>query len=243
MNDSTHRQLRAINRRFYDRHGAEFASRRTRPWPGWTPLLDRLRRDGLVDRPRVLDVGCGHGRFARFLADSGLEPQCLGLDQSLALLKMAGNSLVPVCADAQAQLPVRGQFDLVAAFGLMHHIAGEQARLELAQRLLKRVAPGGWLVLTFWFADSKRRGRAMPMERELKGEALERGDVLFPWGERESGADKGCSVRYCHFFTEQEVDTIQQALNVDPDWRFRADGRENRENEYLVLRPNSRSSP
>ena len=63
MKDDTARRLLAINRSFYQRHAADFARTRRQAWAGWQRLLPLLR-----GRARLLDVGCGNGRFGRFWA-------------------------------------------------------------------------------------------------------------------------------------------------------------------------------
>ncbi|MEM7675444.1 MAG: class I SAM-dependent methyltransferase, partial [Myxococcota bacterium] len=62
MNELTAERLVAINQTFYRRFAAAFDETRTGAWPGWHRLLQ-------TERPRrVLDLGCGNGRFARFLS-------------------------------------------------------------------------------------------------------------------------------------------------------------------------------
>ena len=57
-------------------------------------------------------------------------------------------------ADLVEQPPERalppGPFELVAVFGLLHHVPGEAGRRALLEALARRVAPGGLLALAFW---------------------------------------------------------------------------------------------
>src|SRR5688572_19371447 len=78
MNERTARALAAINTAFYRDRAAEFSSKRTSPWPGWEPLAPALRAVPGPSAVRVLDVGCGHGRFARWAAEV-LAPRALEL--------------------------------------------------------------------------------------------------------------------------------------------------------------------
>jgi len=70
MHAATRDRLRALNRRFYRQHAAAFDATRAHPWPGWAriPLPGRGGPGSPPPRPlRVLDVGCGNGRYAEAL--------------------------------------------------------------------------------------------------------------------------------------------------------------------------------
>ena len=192
MNEATAIALNALNRDFYRESAADFARTRSAPWPGWRELPPLLE-----DRPgaSILDAGCGNGRFASFLRDAlGTPFLYCGIDSSAPLLALARRALarVPGARLLQADLvlepPERAlpdeRFDLVAAFGLLHHVPGESRRRELIRALAARVAKGGFLALTFWdFAGEPRFARKAlaQVPAELSGQ-LEPGDVLLRWG-------------------------------------------------------------
>lgn len=227
MDSNLRRRLIALNRRFYAQAADRFVDSRRDPWPGWTRVLEVLEDAGLRDGARVLDLGCGHGRFAAFLAERGHRCAYLGVDTSMPLLA-SGSARVPtgtrlVCADLARALARKPRFDLVVAFGLLHHIPGEQHRRELVERLVELVTPRGHLVLTLWSPDARRRSRARPVE------GGEPGDALLPWGEGEAPPE-----RYCHFFSGPEVEALASRLGPKAI-RFRADGRGG-ENHYLIAR-------
>src|SRR5262249_27052668 len=133
MNDATARALAAINRDFYRDHAAEFSATRSAPWRGWAgpaappraaPRAPAGRAVPGGRAVRVLDVGCGNGRFARWLAPA-LAPRAVevwGVDASKPLLAVARAAAPPgahwLAADVVAEpgtLP-SGPFDLVALF-------------------------------------------------------------------------------------------------------------------------------
>ncbi len=240
MNDATARALNALNRTFYTDSAALFAGTRRDPWPGWRELLPLLRERSA---PAVLDVGCGTGRFASFLcSELGAPFLYCGIDASAPLLADAEQALAGIpgarllCADLVLEAPARTlpdeRFDAVVAFGLLHHIPGEVGRRALIHALAERVAPGGFLALTFWdFAREARfaRKRVRETPPELEGQ-LEVGDVLLRWG-----AEGSPRLRYCHYTDAAEEARLLEGLPLAPRLAFSRDGRSNRLNRYRVF--------
>ena len=98
---------------------------------------------GRVDGIRILDLGCGKGRFARRLIERGAE--VIGLDPSAGMLAKA-TGLDRVRGSA-TRLPFATQsFDAVIAVEVIEHLPakGVGAALDEMQRVLK---PGGRLAI------------------------------------------------------------------------------------------------
>lgn len=112
-----------------------------------TELLDALmlRLCGGVHGKRVLDVGCGEGRFCRRLAARGAVTT--GLDPTAPLLATA-RSLHPegeyVQGMAEAMPFDDGHFDLVVSYLTLIDIAGYREAIADMARVL---APGGRLLI------------------------------------------------------------------------------------------------
>jgi tRNA (uracil-5-)-methyltransferase TRM9 len=243
MNDATVRAIAAINTDFYRDHAAEFSAKRTAPWPGWEPLVAALRAAPGADPLRVLDVGCGHGRFARYLAQA-LAPRALeisGVDASEPLLAQARRKGPPgarwqigdVVADPDV-LPA-GPFDLVSVIAVIHGVPGRERRRALLEACAARVAPGGRLVLTTWLRGEGERAvdwnsYSSRADMPIDCTQLEPGDRLIPWGPGEH------LVRYFHFFDESELSTWTAELPLALERRYRADGHTGDQNEYFVFR-------
>ena len=240
MNDETTRALNALNQTFYRDSAELFAETRRAPWPGWRELLPLLRR---VPRPSVLDVGCGNGRFASFLAaELGATFLYCGIDASAPLLALAAQAVAGIRGARLVQTDVvldpslsavpDERFDWVVAFGLLHHVPGEARRRALTAALAERVAPGGFLALAFWdFAREPRFAKkaATELPPELVGQ-LEPGDALLRWGPEGSS-----SLRFCHHSDAAEEARLLADLPLQTVRSFESDGRSGRLNRYRVL--------
>ncbi|MAJ59613.1 MAG: hypothetical protein CBC48_06300 [bacterium TMED88] len=253
MNAQTRQQLRDLNRLFYRQTADTFAETRNHPWPGW----DRIPLPNLPQgrRFRILDVGCGNGRFAVALHGRLAGPfQYFGLDDSPLMISLAQPALAHlkdveaqwIQADALAETPgddwPNTSFDWVVAFGLIHHVPGLAQREQFVKQLAERVAPGGQLVIAAWqFADQERfEGRTLEWSSlhdaghpAVEPSQVDPGDYLLGFGSPNQ------ALRYCHHCDEDELNALSQSSELEEIARFSADGRSQNLNRYLVLkRPN-----
>ena len=234
MDHSTRMRLNGINRDFYRVTADEFDATRQNAWRGWEGLIDSI---GLPVES-VLDLGCGNGRFALFLAGRGPQPfRYIGVDNSPALLARARRQLAAapqVTAElvesdlALCALPPRSA-KLVTLFGLLHHIPGFAQRRQLLAAAAERVAPGGYLALAAWrfYEHDRFRRRIVPWEGDI---AVERHDYLLDWrrGER--------ALRYCHYIDDEEHEQLIAAAGLSVRADYRADGAAGDLNRYTILR-------
>ncbi|GAB4573195.1 MAG: hypothetical protein Kow0077_14860 [Anaerolineae bacterium] len=250
MDDATAARLNAINRTFYATTADAFDQTRGRPWPGWQTLWDHLRLPTGPGEFSVLDVGCGNGRLGVFLAEHLPHPLTLvyhGLDSDPALLARAAQALQAPRIAAQLEQrdilthpPESGQYDLVALFGVLHHIPGHRRRLALIRKLAERVAPGGALAFACWrFMEYARfRARIVPWPEDLAPH-VEPGDVLLDW-RRDVHA-----LRYCHYVDDAEHAALlaaAESAGLRLTATYRADGRTGDANLYAVLHRPSASA-
>ena len=252
MNRETRKKLNELNRRFYTLRSKEFSASRDHPWPGWEKLLCLLEIEKYAAPLRVLDVGCGNGRFLRFLMNSGVgSVHYIGLDQSPELLELAklgtrvregdriewteGNLLEE---NSRLSLP-SDSFDLIAVFGLLHHLPGREERRALLEALQERLRAGGVLALTAWrFRDSTRFDRHVVSWEEYNLSAtekidlaeLEAGDHLLSFG------DKTLPPRYCHDCDMAEISALERHPGLECLSSFESDGRGGNLNRYMLLR-------
>jgi SAM-dependent methyltransferase len=230
MDTTTAAYLNALNRAFYQITAADFDQTRATPWPGWERLLPFLSTP-----LTVLDVACGNGRFGVFLFERlGTNVTYHGIDGNPQLLSYAQTALSDYparleCCDVLSDPLPPGSYDLVALFGMLHHIPGRENRQEFMRALAQRVAPGGLLVFTAWrFYEYERfRERIVPFPPGLRAEA---GDYLLEW---RRGAP---ALRYCHYVNDDEHAALIAATGLRELLTYRADGHGGDVNRYSILK-------
>ncbi|MGJ5756082.1 methyltransferase family protein [Streptomyces puniciscabiei] len=134
-------------------------------------LVSYLER-GLIRPGRVLDLGCGPGRNALYLAARGFDVDAVDLspaaiawaEERARQARGAGGAVRFHCGDAFAlttgpEAALHGPYDLVYDSGCFHHLPPHRRVSHLA--LLERVlAPGGHFALTCFAAG--RMGSELP---------------------------------------------------------------------------------
>lgn len=253
------RRLCLLTTEFYAANAASFSQTRQAPWEGWRRLLSTvpLPASGSLN---VLDIACGNLRFERYLSDEllGRRLSCVVVDNSkdLVLSALSSDQLSPnpafceinfqsfdICEalsnDALPQkLAAPESFaDLSVSFGFMHHIPRFDWRVRLLRAMAAKTKPSGYVVVSCWcfMDDTRLAAKAREITpaacKRLGISALPENDYFLGW------QDSTVPVRYCHHFTEAELDDLAAALVGDFTLvaRFRADGKNVPLNTYLVF--------
>ncbi|MEN8184477.1 MAG: class I SAM-dependent methyltransferase, partial [Myxococcota bacterium] len=105
------------------------------------------RKLDLKPRMRLLDIGCGWGGTAKFLAER-YQVYVVGITVSEVQARAARErcSGLPVTVRVQDYREVRGRFDCVLSIGMFEHVGYKNYRqfIEVVHALLR---PGGLLLL------------------------------------------------------------------------------------------------
>ena len=124
----------------------------------WKQTIDRMRLEFLEScrGRKVLEVGCGIGKDARFLTENGID--YIGLDYSFRTLGLAQKhfDFVGLCkrfvnGDAVALPFADNTFGQAISIGVIHHIVGTP---EACRELMRVTEPGGTVRVMFYNRES-----------------------------------------------------------------------------------------
>jgi tRNA (uracil-5-)-methyltransferase TRM9 len=210
-------QILAINKRFYEYYAKDFSLTRQAPWTGWNHILPDLKS---YKNPKILDLGCGNGRFYGYLRQNLSNFDYLGIDSSEQLIADAINNYGKhfSVVDLMNYVP-SDKYDIIASFGVMHHIPNSDLRKSLIDFVANSLNPKGIAIFTFWVHR--------PEQNRIVSD-FGKGDYLITWSN-----DHDIS-RFVHIFNETEcLNLIGKKLKLAH--KFYEDGKDHKSNLYLSL--------
>jgi len=173
----------------YDSFAGSFAQTREHLWPEMASLAEGNFKAG----SRVLDIGCGNGRFYPFFEKKGAK--YTGIDNSPNLIAIARDKFprAEFIVGSALSLPFGGGgFDLAVAIAVLHHIPSKVYREVFFKEIWRVLKPGGIMAVTVW----DLRPRSMVETKQWKRlklfaksqlkiaaglEKLDFGDFFIPW--------------------------------------------------------------
>jgi len=210
----------------YNEIAQEFSATRYQIWEETKFLFN----DYVMPGDKVLDLGCGNGRFFEFLKDKDIH--YIGVDFSEKLVEIAKEKYPKVkfqVADA-LNLPFpNNYFDKIYSIAVLHHIPSEKFRIQFFEEARRILKPNGFFILTVWKPESKKNLNIFFKDTTLKLTGkLEKGDTFRPWGKD--------AERYFHYFSEKELTKLaeQTKFKIIKQGVI-ANERGNRKNIYLIV--------
>lgn len=176
----------------YNSIADKYSRVREKDWKEFDFLFDKY----LSLKNRVLDLGCGNGRFY----DPFIERKAdyFGTDSSSKLIEIAqknhhrGNFQIA----AGDSLPFASDyFDKIFSIAVLHHIPSVAFRLQFLKEAKRVLKDGGYLILTVW--NLKEKIKPKGFFQWLKGTRLDKGDIFLPW--------YGSKATYFHCFNLEEL--------------------------------------
>jgi ubiquinone/menaquinone biosynthesis C-methylase UbiE len=146
MREKVAQEILSKNRESYDNMAGEFSASRSKFWEELEFLAEHT-----APGMRVLDIGCGNGRFYPLLEKRDI--QYTGLDSSPRLLHEAQNAFPTTSfieGDATALPFPDRSFDIAFSFAVLHHIPSDALRKKFITEAARVLEPGSTFVLTVW---------------------------------------------------------------------------------------------
>ncbi|HYI95245.1 MAG TPA: class I SAM-dependent methyltransferase [Bryobacteraceae bacterium] len=103
-----------------------------------------LRYFGDLRNGRVLDIGCGKGRFARVLKDQNPKARLVGFDLAEAMLRFVPEAISPCCGSMTTLPFADGSFDAAYATESLEHAVDIGKAVD---EMCRVVRPGGRIVV------------------------------------------------------------------------------------------------
>lgn len=187
------------NQKNYNLIAKDFSQTRQYPWEETQFLFEKY----LQPRDKVLDLGCGNGRYYPIFFEK--KTDYTGIDNSKGLIQECQKKYPKaefIVADA-FNLPFSDNyFDVIFSMAVLHHIPSKELRLKFFSEAKRVLRTKGILVLTVWRPCGKK-GRGLLIKymllRVLGKTKLDFGDVFEPWGK-----DKILLYRR-HFFKQELI--------------------------------------
>jgi tRNA (uracil-5-)-methyltransferase TRM9 len=266
MKKSSAIKLNQINQDFYEEVAESFDTSRNFFWSGWENLITSLK-DLTAKNPlkplKVLDLGCGNGRFAKWLDESSIQSEYLGVDTNSFLLNTAKkstsklrnvavsfqkNDFIKDLINEKNKLNIGSSFDLIVCFGVIHHIPGSLNRKNFIRILKKQLSKNGLIIVTTWNFSNipSLMNRAQKLlERKIISDA-EPEDYLLDWkrkpsqkiNSKDSNSQRKAHrnhFRYCHLVSTQEANSWWSSAGLILMLHYTADGPQNKSNHYFIV--------
>ena len=142
----------------YDHFAKTFSeSRKNMKWGELDAILEDIEKNNLE---KILDVGCGSGRFLEFyLKKFGKFPaKYLGIDNSAKILEEAKQSFPEVDfmmaemqdVDENFSEKISEKFDAIVLLASFHHVSDKNLREKILENLKFFLSENGKIYITNW---------------------------------------------------------------------------------------------
>lgn len=206
MKEEYARSLLSKTKQDYTLIAKDFSRTRKNPWPELQPLFDNYLESG----DKVLDLGCGNGRYFPFFRKNRVS--YFGVDNNPALLEIAKKKFPGETFQEENALNLSFPnefFNKVYSIAVLHQIPSREFRIQFIKEAERVLKPAGLLVLTVWHFHRKEQIKMMLKYffRKIMGRTkLDWGDVFVPWSERTD--------RYYHIFSQWGLERLVGSMGL-----------------------------
>lgn len=213
----------------YNLIAKEFSRTRNYPWGELRFLFDAY----LGKSERVLDLGCGNGRYIPFFGEK--KSDYFGIDNSTELIQIARKKYPKAqffIEDALNLSFPNNYFDKVYSIALLHQIPSKEFRIQLLEEAKRVLKLKGLLILTVWKFHRRQELILLLKYTLLKmfGKSkMDWGDIFVSWGRE--------TERYYHFFSKRELESLIKKTGLEViDSGIVKNRNGNRRNIYVVAK-------
>jgi ubiquinone/menaquinone biosynthesis C-methylase UbiE len=210
----------------YNSIANEFSATRREIWEELKFLFEGLRGG-----ERVLDLGCGNGRWYKVFKEKKVD--YFGIDNSEKLIEIAKENFPEAkffVGDALSLPFPENFFDRVYSIAFLHQVPSENFRCQVLKEAKRVLRSGGILILTCWKIHRLREILIFSKYTLLKliGKSkLDFKDIFVPWAKK--------ALRYYHCFSKKELENLVKKVGFEIlESGVVKNKRGNRQNYYIV---------
>jgi len=122
---------------FFDTHSHHHAYHKDPTF--YDPIVNYLKKTELGGRLRILDLGCGDGKFIKSMIAGGVKGEFYGADISFSMINLAKEDLRDKGAELLVadgfKLPIKAgfEFDIIHIDAILHHLIGKTRGKSIQQ--------------------------------------------------------------------------------------------------------------
>lgn len=190
-----------------------------------------LFNEYLENNDKMLDLGCGNGRY--FLMTKDKDIDYIGIDNSSKLIEEAkkNHPLAKFKTADALNIPFPdNHFDKVYSIAVVHHIPSVEFRLKFLNEAKRVLKENGLLIITAWKFYRLQEYFLLFKYTILKLIGMSKmdfKDILEPWGNK--------TERYYHWFSQRElINLVKKAGFKIKESGIMENKKRNRRNIYIV---------
>lgn len=215
----------------YEKIASDFSRTRGTFWQELMFVYDMV-----PDESRVLDIGCGNGRFLGALKNDTVS--YTGVDFSDKLITIAKEryharpQTIFQTADALALPFPDHSFDLALSFAVLHHIPSRAHRIQFLKEAARVIKPDGTIILTAWNVWKAHPWVILKFAvKKLLGQTqTDIGDALLDFGKEKK-------VRFVHALTLHEIRSLAKNADLTITRLEKIRRPSGEENFFVILKP------
>jgi len=183
----------------------------TRKKPMKSMIYDIIEDLSIKDNDKILDIGCGNGRFLEVLLDkkNNINWNYLGLDNSTKLIGYAKEKYgdkFEVINIINLKKIKDNNFNYVFSWAVFHHLPGNNLRLKFLQDVYDLIDLDGFFIFSIWKLRSRNNFFGLSLksffEQIFRGRILDFGDLIFNW---KGNKNSEVRPRYYHAFSKRNL--------------------------------------